>query len=384
MIAVRIKKDFGERRAQQSSESAEYLANEGQGAFRLDAEFDAPSGITILFGASGSGKTSTIKAIAGILRPDSGLITLNGQTLFDSEHRVDTPIRERGVGLVFQNLALFPHMTALGNVEFAVSNEARPQRRRRALELMERLRIAHTAPRKPSDISGGEAQRVALARALASRPRLLLLDEPLSAIDEATKQDIISDLKMINRDLHLPVIYVTHNRDEAVSLGDYLVAYDCGRVAATGEPLEILGGAVSPRVARMSGVENLFEGVVVKRDASAGTMTIEVTDRAETFRLDVPLGKESEGQRAVVAIRSGDILIATEELRQTSARNILSGHINSIEERGAHSIVRVQSGVTWTVSVTRQAVKELGLQPGQKIWMAIKTHSCYLLEEKRS
>jgi molybdate transport system ATP-binding protein len=381
MITVRIKKDFGGRAAQQSVDAA-HAASEGRGVFKLEAEFDAPSGITILFGASGSGKTSTIKAIAGILRPDSGLITLNGLTLFDSERRVDTPIRERGVGLVFQNLSLFPHMTALGNVEFAVSGEARHARRRRALELMERLRIAHTAPRKPSDISGGEAQRVALARALASRPRLLLLDEPLSAIDEATKQEIISDLKMINRDLQLPVIYVTHNRDEAVSLGDYLVAYDGGRVAATGEPLEILGGAVSPRVARMSGVENLFEGVVIKRDVSAGTMTIEIADRAETCRLDVPLGKEGESQRVTVAVRSGDILIATEELRQTSARNVLSGHINSLEERGAHSVVRVKSGVTWTVSVTRQAVSELRLRPGQQIWMAIKTHSCYLLEER--
>jgi molybdate transport system ATP-binding protein len=381
MIAVRIKKDFGERRARETRVE-DYPAHEGPSAFTLEAEFDAPSGITILFGASGSGKTSTIKSIAGILRPDSGFIKLNGDTLFDSELGIDKPIRERGVGLVFQNLSLFPHMTALGNVEFAASGIARDARRRRALELMERLRIAHTAPRKPRDISGGEAQRVALARALASRPRLLLLDEPLSAIDEATKHDIISDLKMINRDLRLPVIYVTHNRDEAVSLGDYLVAYDCGRIAAAGEPLEILGGAVNARVARISGVENIFEGVVIKRDAVGGTMTVEAIDGSNTCCLDVPLGKEREGQKVRVAIRSGDILIATEEPRRTSARNILSGHINAIEERGAHSIVRVTSGVNWTVSVTRQAVSELGLMPGQQIWMAMKTHSCYLLEER--
>ncbi|HEX8175840.1 MAG TPA: ATP-binding cassette domain-containing protein [Pyrinomonadaceae bacterium] len=373
MIAVRIRKEFGER-------AGPPLSDAGRSGFSLDAEFDAPSGITILFGASGSGKTSTIKSIAGIIRPDSGLIRLNDDTLFDSERGIDRPIRERGVGLVFQNLALFPHMTALGNVEFAANGLARSEQRRRALELMERLRIAHTAPRKPRDISGGEAQRVALARALASRPRLLLLDEPLSAIDDATKQEIISDLKMINRDLRLPVIYVTHNRDEAVSLGDYLVAYDGGRIAARGEPLEILGGAVSARIARVTGVENIFDGVVIKRDSTAGTMTVEARDRNGTCHLEVPLGRESEGQRVSVAIRSGDILIAAEELLSTSARNILPGHINAIEERGAQSIVRVRSGVAWTASVTRQAVKELGLAPGQKIWMAIKTHSCYLLE----
>lgn len=378
MIAVRIKKEFGEGAA--PGPAADAYAK-GRGAFTLDAEFDAPSGITILFGASGSGKTSTIKSIAGIIRPDSGFIRLGDSTLFDSKRRIDMPIRERGVGLVFQNLSLFPHMTALGNVEFAAGGPARHERRRRALELMERLRIAHTAPRRPRDISGGEAQRVALARALASSPRLLLLDEPLSAIDEATKQEIISDLKMINRDLHLPVIYVTHSRDEAVSLGDYLVAYDAGRVAAAGEPLEILGGAVSARVARITGVENIFEGVVIKRDGAAGTMTLEVRDRTGTCSMEVPLGREAEGQRVRVAIRSGDILIATEELRRTSARNILPGHIIAIEERAAQSIVKVRSGVGWTASVTRQAVNELGLAPGQKIWMAIKTHSCYLLEE---
>jgi molybdate transport system ATP-binding protein len=379
MIAVRIKKEFGERALRPPAGDA---YTQRSGAFTLEAEFDAPSGITILFGASGSGKTSTIKSIAGIIRPDSGLIKLNDNTLFDSERGIDMPIRERGVGLVFQNLSLFPHMTALGNVEFAANGLASAERRRRALGLMERLRIAHTAPRRPRDISGGEAQRVALARALASSPRLLLLDEPLSAIDEATKQEIISDLKMINRDLHLPVIYVTHNRDEAVSLGDYLVAYDAGRVAAAGVPLEILGGAVSARVARITGVENIFEGVVIKRDGAAGTMTVEVKDRTGACSLDVPLGREAEGQRVRVAIRSGDILIATEELLQTSARNILPGHISAIEERAAQSIVKVQSGVAWTASVTRQAVKELGLVPGQKIWMAVKTYSCYLLEEQ--
>ncbi|HEX8748415.1 MAG TPA: ATP-binding cassette domain-containing protein [Pyrinomonadaceae bacterium] len=381
MISVRIRKEFGERAATASAADAGGRALSG---FTLDAEFDAPPGITILFGASGSGKTSTIKSIAGITRPDSGLIRLNDDTLFDSERGIDRPIRERGVGLVFQNLALFPHMTALCNVEFAANGLAREERRRRALELMERLRIGHTAPRRPRDISGGEAQRVALARALASRPRLLLLDEPLSAIDDVTKQEIISDLKMINRDLRLPVIYVTHNRDEAVSLGDYLVAYDGGRVAARGEPLEILGGAVYAGIARITGVENIFDAVVIKRDALAGTMTVEARDRNGTCRLEVPLGRESEGQRVRVAIRSGDILIAAEELLRTSARNILPGHISSIEERGAQSIVRVQSGVAWTASVTRQAVKELGLAAGRKIWMAIKTHSCYLLESSGS
>jgi molybdate transport system ATP-binding protein len=378
MIVVRVRKSFG---AAGEGPRRDTRVEKGSSAFILDAEFSAPPGITILYGPSGSGKTSTIKSIAGLMRPDAGFIEVNGHTLFDSGRGVDRLIRDRGVGLVFQNLALFPHMTALGNVEFAARGRSGQERRQGALELMERLRIAHTARRRPRDISGGEAQRVALARALASRPRLLLLDEPLSAVDEATRQEIIADLKMINRDLRLPVIYVTHNRDEALGLGDFLVAYDRGRVAATGEPFEILGGVpANARVARMTGAENIFEGVVVKRDAAAGTMTVEVTERDDVCRLEVPLAKDVEGARVTVAVRSGDILIATGELRETSARNMLYGYVKAIEERDAHAVVRVKSGVTWTVSVTRQAVRELKLQTGQKIWMAIKTHSCYLLE----
>ncbi|MBV9210028.1 MAG: ATP-binding cassette domain-containing protein [Acidobacteria bacterium] len=365
MISIRIEKDFGEAEREK---------------FKLSINVEAPPQITILFGPSGSGKTTTIKSIAGIIRPDAGHISINGHTLFDSELKINRPIRSRKVGLVFQNLALFPHMTALANVEFATNAQAKHERRERALELMERLRIAHTASRRPHEISGGEAQRVALARALASKPRLLLLDEPLSAIDEAVKQDIIADLKMINRELHLPIIYVTHNRDEAVMLGHYLIAYEKGRITATGEPAEIFSGPVTASVARLTGVENVFDGEVLHRNSEAGTMTVLVKDESGESELEIPLAKESPGGRVRVAIRSGDILLATEELRSTSARNILSGEIRRIEERSNLVLVRVNSGVTWAVSVTAQAVRELGLAPGEKIWLAIKTHSCHLLE----
>jgi molybdate transport system ATP-binding protein len=379
MISVRISKDFGGKAASDLRADGQ-TSHDARSKFTLVVEFDAPPGINILFGASGSGKTTTIKSIAGIIKPDSGHISINGHTLFDSEQGINQPIRARGVGLVFQNLALFPHMSALANVEFAIGAASRQERRARALELMERLRITHTAARRPVDISGGEAQRVALARALASRPRLLLLDEPLSAIDEATRRDIIADLKMINRELRLPIMYVTHNRDEAIMLGDHLIAYEHGRIVGTGEPVEIFGGPVVASVARLTGVENIFEGVVSQRNTDAGTMTVRVKDGSGACDLEIPLGQESRGNNVIVAIRAGDILLAAEELRSTSARNMLRGQITAIEDRGAHSIVRVQSGVAWAVSVTRQAVAELGLSHGRMIWLAIKTHSCYLLD----
>jgi molybdate transport system ATP-binding protein len=379
LISVKIKKEFG-----LNSKGISRVVDEPGRAtphgFLLDVAFDAPPGITILFGESGSGKTATIKSIAGILRPDLGHISINGRTLFDSGRRIDVPIRERQVGLVFQALALFPHLSALGNVEFPITYLPRQERRRRALELMERLRIKHTALRRPREVSGGEAQRVALARALASNPRLLLLDEPLSAIDEATRLEIIADLKMINRELQLPMIYVTHNRDEAVSLGDHLIAYASGRIVTAGEPLEILNGPVMASVARLTRVENVFEAVVAQKNPAAGTMILNASDRDGSCYIDVPLGKQNEGEAVKVAIRAGDILLAAEEPRFTSARNVLSGSITAIEERGDYSIIRVKSGVVWSVIVTRQAAGELKLSQGQKIWLAIKTHSCYLLD----
>jgi molybdate transport system ATP-binding protein len=372
VLSVRIKKAFVDNKQMAGSH------------FALDVEFEAQPGITILFGPSGSGKTATIKAIAGIIRPDSGRICVGDHILFDSERNIDLPIRKRGVGLVFQHLALFPHMSALENIEFAINHLPRSQRLRCALELMERFKIAHTAPRRPAQISGGEAQRVALARALAANPRLLLLDEPLSAIDEATKSDIIADLKVINRELRLPVIYVTHNRDEAITLGERLIAYEQGRVLAAGEPIEIFGAPLVASVARLTGVENIFTGQVVGKSEVAGTMTVLISSEGGSCLIDVPLGRQRLGDRVTVAVRSGDILLATEQPRSTSARNVLPGRITAIEDRSDRVLVRVSSGVNWVVSTTRQSVSELALWPGQSAWLAIKTHSFCLLDQQTS
>jgi molybdate transport system ATP-binding protein len=237
----------------------------GRGAdeFTLDVDFCVPQGVTILFGASGSGKSTTLRLIAGILQPDEGQISIAGQIFFDSQKGINLPIRKRAVGYVFQNLALFPHLSVRGNVEFGMKSLPPRHRHQRALEIVSGLKIEHTMNRKPREISGGEAQRVALARALSSAPKVLLLDEPLSAIDEATKSDILADLKILNRDLQLPILYVTHSREEAVTLGERVIVYEQGRVVASGEPLEVFRLPVTRSVARLTGVENIFSGLVV-------------------------------------------------------------------------------------------------------------------------
>lgn len=379
-LSISIKKSLG-LPAVDSSNATEGFAEGSPGRFRLNVEFEVPAGFTILFGASGSGKTTTLKSISGIVRPDSGRISIGDKVLFDSVQRIDLPIRSRGVGYVFQNLALFPHLTALANVEFGMSRFSRADRRRRAEAMMEALHITHTASRKPRDVSGGEAQRIALARVLSCEPRLLLLDEPLSAIDEATKLSIISDLKNLNREMSLPILYVTHNRDEAVSLGERVIVFERGQVIARGLPLEVFGTPITSSIARLTGVENIFTGRIINKSEAGGTMTVEISDGIGSCQVEVPFGNQATGEAVTVAVPSGDVLLATEEPRSTTLRNRLSGRISKIEGRVNRTVVSVKSGVTWNASVTPQAVRELELSEGQDIWVAFKTHSCYLLDQ---
>lgn len=382
-LSARIKKALGSPGNGTSADTgrAHPLGEVPFERFELDVEFEVPSGFTILFGASGCGKTTTLKSISGIVRPDAGRISIDHEVLFDSERRIDLPIRKRGVGYVFQELALFPHLSARANVEFGMTNLSNTERRQRAEIMMEALHISHIARRKPREVSGGEAQRIALARALSCKPRILLLDEPLSAIDEATKLGIISDLKSLNREMCLPILYVTHNREEAVSLGERVIVFERGRVVARGLPIEVFGAPMTASIARLTGVENIFTGRILVKSEAGGTMTVEISDGTGSCRVDVPFGNQAQGESITVAVPSGDILLATEEPRSTTLRNRLKGRISAVEERMNRTLVSVRAGVTWNASVTRQAVKELGLSEGQEVWLAFKTHSCYLLDQ---
>jgi molybdate transport system ATP-binding protein len=373
-LNVRFRKSFRPASSRDSGESGE--------GFVLDVDLSVPPGVTILFGASGAGKTQTLRTVAGLTRPDDGLITVDGETLFDSSRDFSVPVSRRRVGYVFQSLALFPHMTARANVEFAAHDLPGRERRERAGALLERFGVGHAAERRPREISGGEAQRVALARALASEPRLLLLDEPLSALDEPVKLSIMSDLREMNRRLRLPILYVTHSRDEALALGERALVFERGRVVAAGEPHEVFGSPASLGVARLAGVENIFEGVVLGRDESAGTMLVELKgdEGGASCRVEVPLGRAREGGRVTVAVRSGDVLLATEEPRGLSARNVLRGRVSAVERRASETLVRVESGVVWAASVTRQSVEELRIEVGRPVWLAFKTYSCRLFE----
>lgn len=203
--------------------------------FSVDVTFDVPPGITILFGPSGSGKSTTLAAIAGLLRPRAGRIALGEELWFDSSSGIDRPMQHRRVSIVFQSLALFPHMTARANVEYGIDRRLpRAERRRRALSMLERMKVAHLADRRPATFSGGEAQRVALARAFARSPSLVLLDEAFSAMDRDLRRGLCADVRSLVEDLGIPAILVTHHRMEARAMGDRIVLLEAGRVRAQG------------------------------------------------------------------------------------------------------------------------------------------------------
>ncbi len=230
----------------------------------LAAELDCAPGETLaLVGPSGSGKSTILRCIAGLHRAREGRITCGAQTWFDTATGVDHVPQARSVGLVFQNYALFPHLSALANVTAAMSHLAPAERDARGRELLERVHLNGLEGRKPAALSGGQQQRVAVARALARDPQVLLLDEPFSAVDRVTRQKLYRELAELRRTLALPIVLVTHDLDEASMLADRMSILHRGRTLQTGTPREVMTRPVDPLVARLVDVRNVFEGRVI-------------------------------------------------------------------------------------------------------------------------
>jgi molybdate transport system ATP-binding protein len=352
--------------------------NAGAAPFLLDISLEAPPGITILFGPSGVGKSTFLDCVAGLEQPDDGRIAVGENVLFDSSSRIHLPPQERRIAYVFQSLALFPHLTVEENVEYGLNELPEPQRRERAAEILQAFRVEELKHQRPGQISGGEKQRIALARSLVTNPRLLLLDEPLTGLDAELKTSIVEDLRAWNAAKRIPILYVTHSRDEVDALGERVIAIENGHVVSHGLPMDVLGAPRRKRLAQTAGFENLLAGTVLDLREPDGVMRVRLGE--SVCEIEVPLGYSSAGHRVQVAIRAGDILLAVERPRGLSARNILEGRIASLEQRGTMFIARVDCGVVFVAHVTPGAVRALELSPGKRVWLVLKTHSCHLVE----
>jgi molybdate transport system ATP-binding protein len=356
--------------------------------FSLEVDLTAVPGFTIVFGPSGSGKTTLLDCVAGLATPDSGRIAVGDRILFDADSRKNIAVARRRVGYVLQDLALFPHLTAEQNTEYGLAHLSRSARKQRAVEMLRDFSIEHLRQRRPAEISGGERQRVALARALVTDPCLLLLDEPLAALDAATKAKILDDLRRWNHTHGIPILYVTHSREEVMALGERVLVMEDGRIVARGTPHEVFRAPLQETVAQLAGFENIFDATVWLVHEDRGTMTCRVSasrlpgSKADSFvLLETPLIRAEAGSRLRIGIRAGDILLAVVKPAGLSARNIIAGRLVSIERRDMMICARVDCGVEMDVYLTLAARDDLQLEAGREVWLVIKTHSCHLMQK---
>ncbi len=355
------------------------LVSQGQ-EFVLDVAFEVANGFTILFGASGAGKSTLLDCIAGLAKPDSGTITVGKCVLFDSSRSIDFAASKRRAGYVFQDLALFPHMTIEQNVAYGLAHLPHAERARRVSAILEAFRIGPLAKRNAREISGGERQRTALARTLVTDPEVLLLDEPLAALDAAAKARIIDDLRDWNRAHQIPILYVTHSREEVFALGERVLVLDAGRIVAQGTPHEVMVAPQQETVAQLVGFENVFNAVVEAVRPERGTMTCRIEGDGGPLALETPLVRGGVGAALRVGIRAGDILLATSPPVGLSARNLIPGRIESLDQRDVMVSALVKCRVEMEVHLTLAARDSLQLEVGKEVWLVIKTHSCHLMQ----
>lgn len=351
--------------------------------FVLDVEIEAASGFTILFGPSGAGKTTLLDCIAGLQTPDSGSITMSNRAVFDGVKQINVATAKRRVGYVLQSLALFPHMSVAGNIAYGLVHLPKPDRKTRVDAVLAAFRIAHLGARHPHEVSGGEAQRVALARTLVTDPEVLLLDEPLAALDAPTKSRIIHDLREWNRTHSIPILYVTHSREEVFALGERVIVLEAGRVITQGTPHEVMSAPQLETVAQLAGFENTFDVIVEAIQPERGTMLCRILGTSETtgpVQIETPLVRASIGSHLRLGIRAGDILLATVRPNGLSARNIIRGHVSSVAERDVIVSAIVDCGVEIETHLTLAARDALQLDTGKEVWLVIKTHSCHLMQ----
>jgi molybdate transport system ATP-binding protein len=286
MIQVRIRKIFPSR--------------PDSSGFSLEIEFQSGSGVTVLFGPSGSGKTMVLDSIAGFVRPDEGRILLDDAILFDGAARVHLSPQARHCGYVFQNYALFPHMTLRENLVFAAERRPRLERHRRVNEMLERFRLADAAGRRPHEVSGGQRQRCSIARALIGGPRLLLLDEPAQGLDAPLRTELYATLRQVRAEFQTPVLLVTHDLDECFELGDQMLVLREGRIVQSGAPRDILDRPANLDVARLLGAFNLLSAEIRTLDPGRNSSRLKIGE----FEIDGPyFPGRLKGDRVTLCIR---------------------------------------------------------------------------------
>lgn len=342
----------------------------------LDAELHcAPGEMLALVGPSGSGKSTLLRCIAGLHRPEQGLIQCAGETWLNSERGLALATDKRRIGMVFQHYALFPHLSALDNVLQAMGEVPPGERSARALALLERLHLHDLAHRRPHQLSGGQQQRVAVARALAREPKVLLLDEPFSAVDRSTREALYGELAELREVLRMPVVLVTHDLEEATLLADQLCLLSAGRTLQTGTPDQVLSAPVTPEVAQLVGMRNLFTGTLLHHGADHSVLDWE----GQPIRVRLQ-PQWQPGQRVSWGLPTSSVLLMPQQHAPGTLDNPIDVQIKRLLSLGEHLRIELQRGeACLTMNVPRHLAQRYGLAQGQHLQVRLRGETIHLM-----
>ncbi len=352
--------------------------------FGFDAWLGLDNELFVLFGPSGSGKSLMLNMISGMVRPDEGEIIIDTERVFDSGRGIDVPIRKRGVGFLFQDYALFPHMTVFENIAYGISHLDSGEVRKRVEGLIELMRLRGLEKRYPGELSGGQKQRTALARTLATGPRVLLLDEPFSALDHQVREKLRMDLINIHREFPITTIFVTHDLEEAFMMAERMAVINNGRIEHVGTREEVFYRPRTRSAAKFVGVRNIFDGCISGIEGSELIITCaglgDIRAKAD------PSVDLRAGQKVSFCIRPEEIPVIRPD-RGLDGRvrdNVLSGEIYSTVDRGTSHALLIKvgrGGATLKVELPNFVVRKLGLFSGGNVTVALKKESIWVIPD---
>lgn len=348
-------------------------AHDRLGEFGIDMRLSVPDiGVTALFGPSGSGKTSLLNMIGGLRSPQAGRITVGDKTLFDSEHGIDVPPERRRIGYIFQEGRLFPHLTVRRNLTYGMRRTPAAERYIEADQVISLLGIEPLLDRRPARLSGGEKQRVAIGRALLASPRMLLMDEPLAALDAARKAEILPFIERLHSEITIPIIYVSHAMDEVLRIADTVAVVRDGGIEAVGPVEELASRLDLAGQAGFGEAGTVLAATVARHDDGHALTELETpAGKIMVGRLDAPVGA-----RTRLRLRARDIALALQAPRQASFLNVLQGTVTEMERRESGAIevaVGVGPNVRIWSEVTQLAVERLGLTENTPVHVLIKS-----------
>ena len=340
----------------------------------LEVELNPPT-VTVLFGPSGSGKTTILRALAGLERSTDAFIHFGREVWVDHKNGEFIPPQRRRIGFLFQDYALFSHLTVTGNIRYGLRGLSANERQFRIGQMLERFQLQDLAARYPDQLSGGQKQRVALARTLAPQPRLLLLDEPLSALDGPTRETLRGELRRLLSSLSIPVLLVTHDRVEALALGDQVAIVNEGRIVQHASIEEVFRRPLTPAIAKIVAVETVQRARVLQADEELVAVAV-----GETRLLAAASDFPKDAAEAFVCIRAENVLLLKSgEAVSASARNRLPAIVKSLIREGPMWRIDLDCGFALTALLTRQACEELALQENDRVLAMIKATNIHLI-----